>query len=310
MNSKPKGRPLVVAYGQGVDSTAMLIGLWRRNIRPELILFADTGGEKVETYRYRAVMNAFLRRHRFPEIQVVKYRVKNFKNYPPYYTLEENCLTNGTLPSLAFGFKSCSIKWKATPQDKYVEKWQPAIDCWADGKRVVKCIGFDASEERRTFSPGPDDSPLYEYAYPLQDWGWDRERCKEEIASVGLPEPPKSSCFFCPAMKPWEVKDLPADKLRRIVVMEARAKPRLEKIQGLWRNGCKGTRGAIKRPGMMTEFIRDEGLLPSDEIDRLAAEVPKEIVLNQERYAHGDAVPSWEEYFAGPSFCNAGLLEE
>ena len=36
----------MVAYGLGVDSTAMLIGLAQRGIRPDLILFADVGGEK------------------------------------------------------------------------------------------------------------------------------------------------------------------------------------------------------------------------------------------------------------------------
>jgi hypothetical protein len=37
---------LVVAYGLGVDSTAMLIGLQHRGIRPDLIFFADVGAEK------------------------------------------------------------------------------------------------------------------------------------------------------------------------------------------------------------------------------------------------------------------------
>ncbi len=41
--------PLVVAYGLGVDSTAMLVEFARLRIRPELILFADTGGDKPET---------------------------------------------------------------------------------------------------------------------------------------------------------------------------------------------------------------------------------------------------------------------
>ena len=38
------------------------------------------------------------------------------------------------------------------------------------------------------------------------DWGWDLERCKQEIADAGLPIPPKSACFFCPNQKPEEVK--------------------------------------------------------------------------------------------------------
>ena len=41
--------PLAVAYGSGVDSTAMLIEFVRRGILPDLILFADTGGEKPKT---------------------------------------------------------------------------------------------------------------------------------------------------------------------------------------------------------------------------------------------------------------------
>ena len=41
--------PLVVAYGLGVDSTAMLIEFVCRGIRPDSILFADTGSEKPET---------------------------------------------------------------------------------------------------------------------------------------------------------------------------------------------------------------------------------------------------------------------
>lgn len=34
-------QPVTVAYGIGVDSTAMLVGLHQRGIRPDLILFAD-----------------------------------------------------------------------------------------------------------------------------------------------------------------------------------------------------------------------------------------------------------------------------
>jgi hypothetical protein len=45
----------VVAYGMGVDSTAMLIGLEQRGIRPDLILFADTGSEKPDTYLYAPI---------------------------------------------------------------------------------------------------------------------------------------------------------------------------------------------------------------------------------------------------------------
>lgn len=62
----PQGAPLIVSYGGGVDSTGVLVEFVRRGIRPDLILFADTGGEHPETYLYLDVMDAFLVRHGFP----------------------------------------------------------------------------------------------------------------------------------------------------------------------------------------------------------------------------------------------------
>lgn len=94
--------PLVVAYGLGVDSTAMLVEFARRNIRPDLILFADTGGEKPETYQYLAVIRPFLARVGFPDVVTVRYQPKR----ATYHTLEGQCLHTGTLPSLAYGGKS------------------------------------------------------------------------------------------------------------------------------------------------------------------------------------------------------------
>lgn len=292
-------QPFVVAYGMGVDSTAKLIGLKRLGIRPDLILFADTGGEKDETYAYLPVMNQYLRLWGFPLVTVVRYVPKDFKNWPPYYTLEQNCLTNGTLPSLAFGFKSCSLKWKAAPQHEFMKGWEPAQRIWAEGRRVLKSIGYDAGPKdiRRRNHAGSENDPLYEFWYPLIEWGWDRERCIDEIKREGLPVPQKSSCFFCPAMKPAEVRALPADRLQRIVILEARAAPRLVAIDGLWRKPVKGVRGAEKKPGSMTEFIWDEELLPRDQMNRLIEEVPKEIVLNQEQYAAGEPIPGWPEFF-------------
>jgi hypothetical protein len=292
---------LVVAYGAGVDSTAMLIGLRQRDVRPDAILFGDTGGEKEETYAFLPVMDGWLRDQDFPTVTVVKNVVKDFKHWPPYHTLEENCLTNGTLPSVAFGFqmKSCSLKWKAAPQHKFLKNFKPALDCWAAGGKVVRAIGFDASpaDQRRSNHAGKIDDPLYSFWYPLQEWGWDRERCVEEIKRAGLPVPPKSSCWFCPAMKPAEVRELPKDKLRRIVLLEARAEPRLRSIQGLWANGCKGTRGGVKKPGRMTDFIVEEGLLSAAEVERIRKRVPLQLVENQEAHARGDDIPDWPEFF-------------
>ena len=233
----PVQQPVVVANGVGVNSMALLIYMKRSGWRPDLILHADPGSEFPQTYDYIPVMNRALDSWGFPTITVVRYVPSNFKHWPPYYTLEENCFTNGTLPSLAFGFKSCSQKWKVAPQNKYCESWPPAIECWQQGGRVLKLVGYDAGPQyqRRCNHIGNPNDPRYEYRYPLIEIGWDRRRCIEEIDKEGWPVPHKSSCFFCPSIQPKEVEDLPANLLHRIVLMEARAKPRLHKIEGLWR---------------------------------------------------------------------------
>jgi hypothetical protein len=93
------------------------------------------GGEKDETTAYIPIINEYLWKHWRMEVVVVCYVPQDFKNWPPYYTLEENCLTNGTLPSISFNFqfKSCSQKWKAGPQHKYLTTWEPAVG-WRRGR--------------------------------------------------------------------------------------------------------------------------------------------------------------------------------
>src|SRR5947209_18914465 len=132
--------PLAVAYGLGVDSTAMLIEFARLGIRPDLILFADTGGEKPETYAYLRVIRPFLAHAGFPDVTVVRYRPTR----AAYHTLEGQCLHTGTLPSLAYGGKSCSLKYKRTPQDNYILHTYPEPEVRRAGGRVVRALGYDA----------------------------------------------------------------------------------------------------------------------------------------------------------------------
>ena len=46
--------PLVIAFGGGTDSTAMLIEMERRGVRPDLIQFADTGNRDAEKPKHTA----------------------------------------------------------------------------------------------------------------------------------------------------------------------------------------------------------------------------------------------------------------
>lgn len=250
--------PLVVAYGAGVDSTAVLVGMAARGIRPDLILFADTGSEKPETYAYLPKINRWLASVGFPLVEVVRYVPKKFKN-GFYDSLEGNCLANKTLPSLAFGRKSCSLKWKRAPQDKRVARWAPAQAAWGAGLKVTKAIGYDngTADSKRAWKM--TDDAQYHYWYPLREWGWDREECKRQIAAAGLVVPMKSACYFCPASHVEEIEwltDEHPELADKIIEIEARAKPFLREVEGLWRKATKKSRsGGPGHPGMMTDTI-------------------------------------------------------
>ena len=289
--------PRVLCYGVGVDSTALLVELEARDEAPDLVLTADTGAEKTETYEFQRLMRAWMEERSIP-YEVVSYETKRFKNWPPYRNLTESLLTNGCLPSIAFGRHSCSLKYKAAPQEAFLKAWQPAIEAWAAGEKVIRYIGYDASprDGQRYAHASTIDDPLFDNRYPLREWGWDRERCKARIVEAGLPVPPKSSCVFCTAMKPDEVRSLSPEWLRTIVLIEARAAPRLKTVEGLWRRSTR------KRPGRMTDFIRDEGLLPDDEITRIIESAPADLVAFQTRAAsqpleERTPMASWLERF-------------
>ena len=246
--------PVIFKLGLGVDSVAMLIGLWRRAARPDLVIFANTGGEKPETIAYLDVINPWLDAVGFPRVHVVTRPVGR----AGYTSLEENCLANETLPSLAFGKKSCSLKWKAETMDHFLlgasrgpnqcAGWPPVIEAIRNGLKPTKLIGYDAGarDSRRAVNRIEDEH--FVYRYPLREWGWDRDRCKQEIASAGLPIPMKSACFFCPASQEHELQWLAQthpDLFTRSIAMEDRARDGrhgLSAVKGLW--GRKARTGA------------------------------------------------------------------
>lgn len=220
--------PIVVSYGGGTNSTAMLVGLAERGIRPDAILFADTGGEKPATLEHLMTVQLWLEKQGFPSITVVRANRQD-------KTLEDECIRKSVLPSLAYGYKKCSQAWKIQPQDKWLNHWPRAQETWAAGKLVVKVIGYDAGERHRA-ARGPLEDKKMRKWFPLLEWDWAREECIEAIDRAGLPRPGKSACFYCPASTKKEVlalaKDHP-DLFERAAAMEAGAD--LVTIRGLGR---------------------------------------------------------------------------
>lgn len=199
--------PLVVSFGGGTNSTGMLCGFRERGIRPDLVIFADTGNERDYTYEHTAVMAA--------QVQVwwgiTLETVFPTRGGKPI-TLEQDCLNKGLLPSLAYGRRSCSQRFKHEPLEKRLSRWA------RDNKfpAVTKAIGYGADEPRRGAKVAPtkilSGGIVETYWYPLREWGWNREDCVAAIERHGLKQPHKSACWFCPANKPSEARRMSAAK--------------------------------------------------------------------------------------------------
>jgi hypothetical protein len=230
-------KPLIINFGGGTNSTGLLVGLHERKIRPDLIVFADTGDEKPGTYEHLWRLHAWLAKVRFPPITVLRRKISRGKNKGRVFTLEEECYANKTLPSRAFGFSGCSVKWKAQVVDGALKRaYREHI---RKGGAIRRMIGIDYGElHRAKFQP----TPPFEWEYPLIDWRWTRQECLDAIKRAGIADPGKSACFYCPSSRKVEVVDLMLrhpDLFDRAVAMERMARPHLgedTRIDGLGRH--------------------------------------------------------------------------
>ncbi|QAY80181.1 hypothetical protein [Sphingosinicella sp. BN140058] len=271
----------------------MIIEMVKRGIPMPCILFANTGGEKPPTIAYLETFSDWLEQHGYPRVTEVRYK----GNHGRYSTLQGACEANAVLPSLAYGGKSCSLKFKAEIQELFLQGrsrgpnkapgFEPALEAWKNGLKVVRAIGYDAGvkDARRE---GKSEDDRYVYVYPLREFGMDRLACMESILAEKLPLPIKSSCYFCPASKQGELIWLHAhypELFMHALLLEEIARPRLTTIEGLWRKSTKTRPGswvtwalqeklASREANGTLKLIPHQGPLPpnpDDEILRLTA---------------------------------------
>ena len=199
--------PIVVNFGAGVDSTAILVKMWQEDITPDYIIFSDTGAERPDIYAHIKRVNKWCSKVGFPEVTRVC-KMKGGKEY----SLKQLLYDNKDIPSLAYGYKTCSIDHKIRPVEKYLRD---------NGiKRHIGVIGYGVGEIDRAFKALDSQTKIRDSKkreetkfnlrvlwFPLIDWKLTREDCKKLSKTVGFCTA-KSSCFFCPAMRVSEVVKL------------------------------------------------------------------------------------------------------
>jgi hypothetical protein len=214
-------KPKIVCFGCGVDSVANILLMQKKRIKPDHIIFADTGGEKKQTYEYLEYFNEYLKSIDYPQIVTVRYKTKDGK----VLTLQEDIMNNKTSPGIVFGYKSCSEKFKIRPVEKYI-KHVLGISSW------INYVGFNHDEKRRMRE---NDNKNVENVFLLIENQITRKGCIELIKESGLRVPIKSACFFCPSSKKWEVLNLSGEEKAEVKKIEANATNVME-VKGLGRS--------------------------------------------------------------------------
>jgi hypothetical protein len=225
---------VVLSYGLGVDSTALLLR-WLED--PEsrdfdlddlLVVTSMTGDEWPRTGvlvqehilpRLREVGVRFAQVARAGAKQAEGIAVLDDTDVPQRlhldgaYRLSDELVAAGTIPQIG-GNRRCSMKFKGWVIDTYLAERAPEATRHAFGfeagevSRAERCaqhmpgrlvFGFETGEEGRARRATDYDTPHRVAEFPLIEWGWDREDCERYIEQItGVADWPKSACVYCP----------------------------------------------------------------------------------------------------------------
>lgn len=205
--------PVVLSYGLGTDSTAILLR-WINDpssrdfeLSDLIVVTAMTGdewpesGELVEDH-----ILPLLREHGIRYIQVARAtgsqrddivvlddsRNPQRLHLAGAYKLSDELLAAGTVPQMG-GIRKCSQKAKGWPLDTIIDR------TLGPGTAYRHVVGFEAEEPKRA---GKDvlagNSPYRTGEYPLIEWGWNRAQCEWYILHHTGVAWLKSACIFCP----------------------------------------------------------------------------------------------------------------
>jgi hypothetical protein len=182
----------IFSCGGGVQSTACLVLAAQGHIPYRTFVFANVGdqAESPETIEYISkVLKPYAAKH---GIEWVDLQRKRRDGTPiDLYDHLHRPIRSIDIPvrmaNGAPGNRNCTVEFKIKPIARWIKRNAP--DC-------VLGKGISTDEPHRATPSRESDG--YTSAYPLIELGLSRQDCLRLVAEAGLPQPPKSSCWFCP----------------------------------------------------------------------------------------------------------------
>ncbi|MGL4600255.1 MAG: hypothetical protein ACRCVE_01860 [Plesiomonas sp.] len=204
----------VIMGGMGDDTAMMIAEMYERGYEPDEIVFCDTGSEFPHTYRFINFLQEWCAERKWSKVVVLK----KFDKHGDPLSVIGMVEANNTLPAAAFGFKTCSMRFKTETGDKYFNNHPKAWEAWGVDRKgsrasshtgsILRLVGINADEPDRTARWKPQDK--WVQVFPLFDWGIG-EKESDAVERVGLYYPGKSSCVCCPHLSSAELHMLHDD---------------------------------------------------------------------------------------------------
>lgn len=267
----------VAACGLGVNTVAYLILCTLQGIKFDMILFSDPGKEQPETYKYIGYLNEWLVSNGQPYIQTLYQTFKGER-----LSIYDDNIRIKSLPSIVYGYKKCSQKFKIQPFEKYLNNRSDVDEYWKSGGIVNVFKGIDADEEHRAIV---NPNKKLKNVYPLIESGFGRFECVNLILKTGLRLPPKSACTICPSMKPWEIIELYENnpiEFFDAINLERNAEENLTVIKGLGRDYSWWDLIVAYRYLKLVQKYKSMGNVP-DKIKRLMSKVNRSKPVDYEK---------------------------
>lgn len=194
----------ILSFGGGLQTTAMAVMVAKGELQIDEAIFSDTGGEKPETYWYiDNYIKSLLKEANVPFVTVRNEKTKGQLDL--YHWLWKF----GQIPPV-HGLRLCSIKFKREAIERYI----------GDVENITM-IGFSLDEAYRAEKNKRFKKNVI---HPLIERRITALDCHKIIADYGLPQPLKSSCYYCPFQHPTEwnwLKNNHHDLFQKALELEA-----------------------------------------------------------------------------------------
>jgi hypothetical protein len=182
----------IFSCGGGVQSTACLVLAAQGHIPYQTFIFANVGdkAEDPRTLAYvRDVLKPYAAANGIRWVDIQRQRrdgtaVDLFEDlHRPVRAINIPVRMSNGAP----GNRNCTVEFKIKPIAKWIK---------ANAPGCILGKGISTDEPHRATPSRESDG--YSSAYPLIELGMSRFDCLRLVAEAGLPQPPKSSCWFCP----------------------------------------------------------------------------------------------------------------